>query len=199
MPVITHRPGIGSQNYDPLNPELSSFTLAGGEMLSKLLKDFPPKIRETVLDGAVGAGATVIKKEAQKNLKQNGSIKSGNLYRSLKTQKVKGTHGVYRIFTQGRFAPKNQRGPHAHLVEFGTAPRRLKEPHYVQIKGNWVWVEYTGSMPAKPFFRPAIDEHKPETLKAMAFRLAKRMEKEAEKMARSYRTLSKSYRRRLAA
>lgn len=170
----------------------TDFKLEGGEVLARLLKDFPHKIQETVLDSTVSAGANVIKKEARKNIKQNGSIKTGNLYNSPKTQKVKSRHGMYRVFT-------DRGAPHAHLVEFGTAPRKLKEPHYVQIKGNWVWVEHTGSMPAKPFFRPAIDEHKPETLRAMALRMAKRMEKEAEKMARSYRTLSKSYRRRLAA
>jgi len=164
-----------------------------------MLKDFPHKIQEKILDSSVSAGANIIKKEARKNIKRNGSIRSGNLYNSLKTQKVKGTHGAYKIFTQGRFAPRGQRGPHAHLVEFGTGPRKLKEPHYAQIKGNWVWVEYTGSMPAKPFFRPAIDENKPETLKAMALRMGKRMATEAEKMSRSYRTLSKSYRKRLAA
>ena len=192
MPVQMNRPGMGSH-------KAPSFTLEGGEVLARLLKDFPHKIRETILDGAVGAGATVIKKAAQKNLKQNGSVKTGNLLRSLKTQKVKKAHGIYRIFTQGPRAPKNQRGPHAHLVEFGTGPRRLKKPHYAKIGDNWVWLEHTGSMPAKPFFRPALDENKPEVLRAMMLRMAKRMAKEAEKMARSYRTLSKSYKKRLAA
>jgi len=172
--------------------KMSNFTLEGGEMLSKLLKDFPYKVQETILDSTVSAGANVIKKAARKNIKQNRSIKSGNLYNSLKTQKVKGRHGVYRIFTDGK-------APHAHLVEFGTGPRKLKKPHYAKLGGNWVWVESTGSAPAKPFFRPAVDEHKQEVLKAMMLRMAKRMAKEAEKMARSYRTLSKSYRRRLAA
>jgi len=185
MPVQMNRPGGGGN-------KTSSFTLEGGEMLSRLLKDFPHKIQETILDATVSAGANVIKKEARKNIKQNHSIKTGNLYNSLKTQKVKGRHGVYRVFT-------DRGAPHSHLVEFGTGPRKLKKPHYAQIKGNWVMVEHTGSMPAKPFFRPAVDEHKPETLKAMMHRMAKRMAKEAEKMARSYRTLSKSYRKRLAA
>jgi len=185
MPVIADRPGIGSGGA-------TSFTLQGGDILSRLLKDFPHKIQETVLDGAVGAGATVIKKAAQKNLRQNGSVKSGNLFRSLKTQKVKKAHGIYRIFT-------DRSGPHSHLVEFGTGPRRLKEPHYAKLGGNWVWVEHTGSMPAKPFFRPALDENKPEVLRAMMVRMAKRMAKEAEKMAGSYSKMSKSYRKRLAA
>ena len=185
MPVQMNRPGSSGR-------KASSFTLEGGEMLSKLLKDFPHKVQETILDATVSGGASVIKKEARKNIKQNHSIKTGKLYDSLKTQKVKGRHGVYRIFT-------DRKAPHAHLVEFGTGPRTLKKPHYAQIKGNWVMVEHTGSMPAKPFFRPAVDENKQETLKAMMLRMAKRMAKEAEKMAQSYRTLSKSYRRRLAA
>lgn len=168
------------------------FKLDGAKQLEGLLKDFPIKIREKVLDGAVSAGATVVRKEARKNLKQNHSVKTGTLYDSLKTQKVKGTHGVYRIFS-------DRRAPHAHLIEYGTGPRALKKPHKVEIDGDWVFVKHTGSVPAKPFFRPALDEHKPEVLRAIALRMAKRMAKEAEKMTRSYKTLSKSYKKRLAA
>jgi HK97 gp10 family phage protein len=180
--------------------QTTNFVLEGGDVLAQMLKKYAPKIRDAIQDSAVGAGATVIKKEAQKNLKRNGSIQSGNLYRSLKTQKVKGTHGAYKIFTQGRYAPKGQRGPHAHLVEFGTGPRELDEPRQTRLPdGKWVVTTHTGSMPAKPFFRPAIDEHKPEILRKMMQQAAKRMAKEAEKMVGPYSKMSKSYKRKLAA
>lgn len=170
----------------------NGFTLEGGKELERLLKDFPFKMQEKILDASVRAGASVVRKEARKNLRQNKSIVTGNLYNSIKIEKTKGIHGIFKIFT-------SRRGPHAHLVEYGTGPRRLKEPHYMKLGGHWVWVEHTGSVPAKPFFRPAMDEHHRDILKAIMFRMAKRMAKEAEKMAGSYRTLSKSYRKRIAA
>lgn len=173
-------------------------TIEGGKPLERLLKDFPIKVREQILDASVRAGANVIKKNAQKNLRQNGSIRTGSLYRSLSTRKVKKTHGVFDIFTQGRYAPKGKRGPHAHLVEYGTGPRKLKEPHYAKLGNNWVWVEYTGSMPAKPFFRPALDENHQEIMRAIAKRMGKRMAAEATKMAGKYGTLTKTQKRRLA-
>ena len=171
----------------------TSFNLEGGPALERLLKDFPRKVQETILDAAVRAGATLIRKEAQKNLKQNGSVKSGLLLRSFKIQKVKGTHGVFRIFTDSS-------APHAHLVEFGTAIRRFKTPHAVQLSpGAWATVRHTGSATAKPFFRPAIDENHQAVMRVIVERMAKRMAAEATKMAGSYGTLAKSYKRRLAA
>jgi len=179
------------------------FTLKGGDLLAKMLKNFPRKIRETIVDSTVSAGATVIKKAAQKNLRQNGSYVTGNLYNSMKTAKVKGCHGAYRIY------PSWPKGAHAHLVEFGTGPRiatskaRKTLPgemwtFYSKKLGGFHRVKILAPMPAKPFFRPALDENKPEVLRAMMLRMASRMAKEAEKMAREYRTLSKSYRRKLA-
>jgi len=170
----------------------TAFDLQGGPALERLLKDFPKKVQEKILDASVRAGATVIRKEARKNLRQNRSVKSGRLYRSLKIQKLKGTHGVFRIFT-------DRSGPHSHLVEYGTGPRRLKEPRAIELSpGVWATVTHTGSMPAKPFFRPALDEHHRDIMRAIVQRMAKRMAAEATTMAGRYGTLSKSYKRRIA-
>ena len=169
------------------------FDLRGAKELERMLKDFPKKIQETVLDASVRAGASLIRKEARKNLRQNRSIKSGRLYKSFKTAKIRGTHGHFRIFT-------DRTAPHAHLVEFGTAPRRLEEPHVVELSpGVWATVTHTGSAPAKPFMRPVLDEHQREILRAIATRMAKRMAAEASKMAGRYGTLKKHYKRKLAA
>lgn len=161
----------------------------GSRELEKFLKDFPLKVRETILDASVRAGGSVIRKEARGNLRANGSIKTGKLYKSFKVAKVRGVHGVVRVMTTA---------PHSHLVEFGTAPRKLKKPHFVQLGGKVVRVEYTGSMPAKPFFRPAIDEHHKDVMIAIALRMGKRMNAEAEKLASKYGSLKKSYRKRIA-
>lgn len=161
------------------------------ERLSKLLKDLPERIQRDVVNAAASAGATVVKNEAKKNIKANGSLKTGRLYKSIRTKKKRGVHGVYQVFS-------DKTAGYSHLVEFGTGPRKLTKPKQVKIGSNWVWVEQTGSMPAKPFFRPALDENHQKVMRKIAERMAKRMAKETGKMAQKYRTLSKSYRKKLA-
>lgn len=163
----------------------------GWKQLSKLLDDLPERLQRKVVNSAASAGAQVIVKEAKKNVRQNGSVKTGTLLNSIRKRKKKRVHGIYEVFT-------DKSAPHAHLVEFGTGPRSLKQPKEVQIKGTWRTITQTGSMPAKPFFRPAVDENHNLVMRKIAERMAKRMATEAEKMSRDYRTLSKSYRKQLA-
>lgn len=172
---------------------VTSFNIEGGPELERFLKMYPQKIQNNVLDAVVRAGASLVRKEARKNLKQNGSVKSGLLYNSFKIEKIKGVHGEFRIFT-------DRSSPHAHLVEYGTALRRFDKPHVVQLSpGVWATVWHTGSATAKPFFRPALDENHDKVLKVMAERLLKRLVIEAEKLAGPYSGFSKSYKRKIAA
>ena len=164
----------------------------GAEQLQKLLKNFPERIQRDVLNSVAARGATVVKKHARKNIRQNGSVETGALLHSLKTKKKKGVHGEQWIYTKNT-------AYHARLVEFGTVPRKLKKPIPFEIQpGVWITLSYTGQMPAKPFMRPAVEENQQEVLKEMAKRAGKRMAKEAEKMSADYRTLSKTYRKKLA-
>jgi HK97 gp10 family phage protein len=168
-------------------------TLDGSQQLQRLLKDFPERIQRDIVNRTARAGATLLRKEMRKNLKQNGSIDSRNLYNSLSVKKVKGEHGKYYIYT------RRPLGSHAHLVEFGTGPRKLKKPIPFQIAPDeWITLEHTGSMPAKPFFRPALDEKQVEALQRMQETMAKNMARIAEKMSQEYRTLSKTFKRKLA-
>jgi len=59
-----------------------------------------------------------------------------------------------------------RKGPHAHLVEFGTGPRYQKKTG-----------RYVGQMPAKPFFRPAWDRNKDRVLNKIADELEKKVER----------------------
>ncbi len=163
----------------------------GWKEISKLLDNFPDRIQRDVVNSVAAAGANVVKKEAKKNIKANGSIETGRLYNSIRTKKKKGLHGVYQIYS-------DRTAGHSHLVEFGTGPRKLSKPKKVKIGNNWVEITHTGTMPAKPFFRPALDENHRLVVRKMFERAAKRMAKEAEKMSQRYGTLSKSYRRKLA-
>lgn len=161
------------------------------ERLTKLLKDFPDRIQRDVINAAASAGATVVKNEAKRNIRANGSEVTGRLYKSIRTKKKRGTHGVYQVFS-------DKTAGYSHLVEFGTGPRKLPKPRTVKIGGNWAEITHTGTMPAKPFLRPALDENHQKVMKKIVERMAKRMAKEADKMAQKYRTLSKSYRKKLA-
>lgn len=163
----------------------------GWKQLSKLLGDLPERLQRKVVNSAASAGAQVIVKEAKNNIRQNGSIKTGTLLDSIRKRKKKRTHGIYEVFT-------DKSAPHAHLVEWGTGPRKLKQPKEIKINGTWRIITQTGSMPAKPFFRPAVDENQNVIMRKMTERMAKRLAAEAEKMSQQYRTLKKSYRRQLA-
>ena len=157
--------------------------------LTAFLREFPERVRRDIINSAASAGATYIRKQAKKNIEQNGSVESGGLRDSMRTRKKRGMNGIYQIFSTA---------PHAHLVEWGTGPRKFKKPRQVRIGGKWVVVESTGSMPAKPFFRPAVDENHPEILRRMRERLARRMAAEAAKMNQRYSQMSRSYRKKLA-
>jgi len=164
----------------------------GGSEMANLLQEFPKRIRRGVLNSVAARGATVVKKHAKKNIIQNGSYETGELYDSVKTKKQRGRHGAYIIYTaKGAW--------YAHLVERGTAERKVKKPVAFEIEpGKWITLEHAGRVPPKPFFRPALDENQPEVLSEMAKRMAKRMSKEAVKMSGKYKDLSKSYKKKLA-
>ncbi len=165
----------------------------GSQQLQKLLKNLPERLQRKVLNSVVSAGAQVVVRHAKKNLRQGGHVESGNLLRSISKKKAKGKQGVYHVYTRPGI------GSHAHLVEFGTGPRTLKKPVPFEISpGEWITLKHTGSMPATPFFRPAIDENQREVLEKMMLQMAKRMAAETKKMSQSYGTLSKSYKKMLA-
>ena len=159
--------------------------------IDAVLKEFPQRVQRDVVNAAASRGATVVRKFVRQNLKQINAIDTGDLYRAIRSRKVKRVHGVYTIYTDSSAF-------HAHLVEYGTGPRKLKKPTPFEIApGEWITLENTGSMPAKPFFRPALDERQGEILNEMRERAAKRMAKEAEKMSQKYSKLSKNYKRKL--
>lgn len=164
----------------------------GASPLTKLMKKFPERIRRDIINAGAARGATVVKQQAKKNLKQNGSYETGTLYKAIKTKKKKGAHGIYHVFV-------DKSGWYAHLVEFGHAGVMLKKPIPFEITpGVWITLSRTGTAPAKPFMRPAMEDNKVLILAEIQKRIAKRMAAEAVKMRQSYRTLKKSYRKKLA-
>ena len=159
--------------------------------LIKLLHELPERLQRDVVNSAASAGATVVKKNVKKNIRQNGSVDTGTLLDSIRTKKAKGQIGIYKIFS-------DKSAPHSHLVEFGVGPRILEKPRKVKIGSHWVTITHTGSMPANPFLRPAVDEDHQLIMRKIAERWEKRSDKLIEKMSQDYRTFSKSFRRKLA-
>lgn len=86
-----------------------------------------------------------------------------------KTAKGFRTNGPSRVYA--RIGPaKGARGDrHAHLVEFGTAPRRTKAGKFV------------GAMPAKPFIRPSVEATRGQVQAILASEIAGGIQTEAAK------------------
>jgi HK97 gp10 family phage protein len=80
---------------------------------------------------------------------------SGNLQKSVttKTLQRRGSQPAPAIAAIDR-----KRAPHAHLVEFGTSTRKVKKKKVLYDKktGQFFGAQ-VAEMPAKPFFRPAVD------------------------------------------
>jgi len=159
--------------------------------IEQALKKYPERLQRDIVNSVASKGAQVVVKHAKRNIKSNGSIDSETLLKSVRKGKAKKRHGVYRVFTDGS-------APHAHLVEYGTGPRKLDQPREVNINGTWVTIERTGSMPAKAFLRPALDQNDIEVLREMKIKAAERLAKVSKQMAQRYSRLSKTMRRKLA-
>lgn len=168
---------------------IAQFSLDGVKELNSLFKALPIEIRKDVINASASAGATLLKKETKKEIQARGLIKTGNYLRSIKTRKVRGYYGIYHVYSDA---------PHAHLIELGTVERVLKKPRFVRLGSNVVRIESTGIMPPNPVFRYIADNRKQEVIQAIARRYYKRLHAETKKLTQRYRTMSKSYRRKIA-
>lgn len=114
--------------------------------------------REDVLP-ALLAGAEVIQASARGRV----SVDEGDLRASIKTKILPGEPATVVVRPEYKSAGADDgtgsAGYHAHLVEFGTVERTLATPRTVTLGGKTVTITTTGTMPAKPFMRPAFDEN----------------------------------------
>jgi HK97 gp10 family phage protein len=173
---------LTSRTYDPR--QAFSFYVDFRE-LEWMLDQLPKAISKTVLKNALKKAAEPIRAAAEANapVGPTGNLKRGMIISTeLKSHKVRAKKSVL-VFVGADAVI----APHAHLVEFGTAPRYQENGKYV------------GQMPANPFFRNAWDATKHQALqifiKEMETELLKavlRLRRKAEKG-----TLSKSVAREL--
>ena len=176
---------------------LTAVELHGAKELDALLKDLPEKMRRKVMRPALAEGSRLIVKDAKarcpvtsrphtvKGVKVLGRLRKSIGY---KIKQYKNTGNWISIIGPrlGRWG-----GYHAHLVEFGSAPRwrdppemeghglrrrgRARLKYFAELLG--VRGGYTGVMPAQPFMRPAFDENKQKAVAIVGRRARAELEK----------------------
>jgi HK97 gp10 family phage protein len=147
------------------------YSIAGADELQKVLRAMPDQISEKVQVAALRKGGKIIADQA----KQNAPVDEGDLRDAIAVRKtpkkLQSRHGLGLLVVSVKVPPGN----HAHLVEFGTGPRRQKNGRF------------TGQMPAQPFMRPAVDAKSQEAINAIGKELGLQIEKAAEKLAGSFK------------
>lgn len=106
---------------------------------------------------------------AKSNLVSNGNIKTGELARSIKVKKLKGSKtGVdYVVGATGKGIKK------AHLVEFGT------DPHWQPKRGRM----HPGAR-AFPFLTPAFEDNDDVAVKRFGKKIGPALEAQAARLGR---------------
>jgi len=187
----------------------AGFSFEGAEALEIVLKTLPRRLeRDVVNQSAREVVSKVLAKSIKDNIKQSFTKRTGSLLKGVKVKKQKGTHGVFRVFMA---APAY----HAHLLEYGTKDRKIKGKKKltiaktgprkgrpiarVNIAGQWRWIGSTGRIKPHPYFLLGIHESKDRAKEYLKFVVAKRTKVMAQKMAADYRSMSKTFKGKLAA
>jgi HK97 gp10 family phage protein len=136
--------------------------------LNKFLQQLPAKVEQSVLRGALRAGANVVMAEAKANV----PVASGQLRDGLK---------ISTSSRRGRVTAKvKATGKHAHIapwLEYGTAAHKItaKKGKGLFFGGLFVkGVQHPGSRP-KPFMRPALDGRAQDAVVAAAQYMKRRL------------------------
>ncbi len=135
--------------------------LEGINELNQAIKDISKKLGPDKIEPILMSGAKIISAAARQKVLVG---ETGKLKKSIVTKKLKryGKNPAPYISAVDR-----KKAPHAHLVESGTGPRYGKKGKK-SYRGK-----YFGIMPAKPFFRPAVDENKDKVIKVVLNKIKK--------------------------
>jgi len=147
---------------------MSDIRVKGLADLNKFLQQLPAKVEQSVLRGALRAGANVVMAEAKANV----PVDSGQLRDGLK---------VSTSSRRGRVTAKvKATGKHAFIapwLEYGTAAHKItaKKGKGLFFGGLFVkGVQHPGSRP-KPFMRPALDGRAQDAVVAAAQYMKRRL------------------------
>jgi len=116
-----------------------SFKMDGLDELNKDLEKLANAFVSDEVEKSSLDAAEIIRAEAERNAPKGPT---GNLKRSLIKKLLKRRAGQP---APAIAAVDRKIAPHAHWIEFGTGPRYQKKTG-----------KYVGSVPARPFFRPAL-------------------------------------------
>ena len=159
--------------------EWGSAEIKGLKELNEALKQLPDRVARNVLRGAVSAGTTVIRKEAQQRapvytgLVSEGHPPPGTLRKSIRQSQQRQLSslvqqafhiGVRAAVTRTKSGAKNLDAFYWRFVEFGTS-----------------------RMAARPFLRPAFEAKKQAAVEAIRTYLAERIPREVDKLKKGPR------------
>lgn len=175
----------------------STVEVTGLKELDALLKTLPAKIEGNVMRGGMRASLKVIGDVAKTNLAANGTIKTGNLQKSIRIGFKRKSETGYG-WIRGRLTAGNKDAWYAHFIEFGTASfytgqgKTVGKPYEIHPK-NHKSLFFAGVMREvivhpgihpKPFMRPALDQASGKAITTFADYLRVRLPKELAKAAR---------------
>ena len=143
----------------------AKFSFSGGRELEQALKALGGQISGRLGNNATKAGARVIAADARLRV----PVVTGRLKRSIT---VVGDDGLRRQGGSVRAAYVVARAKIAHIIEFGTVARRQRTTG-----------RFTGSVPARPFLRPALDVAGQEAINRLSENLWNGIARESEKLA----------------
>lgn len=148
--------------------------LTGARELEAALRELPKRIGKAAIKRALMKAAAPIEQDAKARaagtkpaLGERGVSVSTKLSRRQKRGRRVDKNTV-EVFIGAHSARRGL----AHLIEFGTGPRRHKSG------------KSTGSMPARPFMRPAWESGKRQALNTIGAELWTEVEKAAKRLAK---------------
>jgi HK97 gp10 family phage protein len=172
---------------------MATTNVSGLRELDLMMKQLPAKIEKNIMRGALRAGQKVFAKAAKSNLRQNGSVDTGELEKSVRVRFKRKSEkfGFIRSYVMAG----NAKAYYAHWVEYGTATYYTGNGKTVggayeitpKVAGSLLLggllrdsVMHPGIRP-KPFMRPAVDENFDTAVNKVAEYLRKRIPKEMTK------------------
>lgn len=172
---------------------MATTNISGLRELDLMMKQLPANIEKNIMRGALRAGQNVFAKAAKSNLRQNGSVDSGELERSVRVRFKRQSERFG--FIRSYVLAGSKKAFYAHWVEYGTATfytgngRTVGGAYEItpKVAGSLLLggllrdsVMHPGIRP-KPFMRPAVDENFDTAVNRVAEYLRKRIPKEMTK------------------
>lgn len=149
----------------------AGYTLEGVGDVNRRLDDAKIKNKVNAIRKALRFASSPIKKDARNYAPED----TGELAASIGYQNPRSPRELW-IYVGPDI--KKRGVYHAHLVEFGTGPRKYKSPQYRNLSGGWAKVTHTGSMPAQPYMRPAFEKNKTKVSQRFDTKIRRLVKKE---------------------